>query len=99
MFERPKRVYALDRAAIGTGFPKIHYNIISHLFLVLPSGFFPSVFPTTILQKFLISPMRVAFTILDEKSEGKRLLWIIRHRREDNTQTGIKINMVGAEFS
>jgi len=39
-------------------FPKIHSNIISRLRLRLPSGFYPSDFPTKILYTFLVFPMR-----------------------------------------
>jgi hypothetical protein len=35
---------------------KIHFNIIHYY---LPSGLLPSGFPTNILQKFIISPIRV----------------------------------------
>jgi hypothetical protein len=36
---------------------KIHFNIVHHLRLGLPSGLFPSGFPTTIWYAFLVSPM------------------------------------------
>jgi hypothetical protein len=39
-------------------FPKIHSGITSHLRPRLPSGLFPSWFPTKILYALLISPMR-----------------------------------------
>jgi hypothetical protein len=42
-------------------FPKIHSNIISYVCLGLPSGLFPSGFPTKILHAFLISSMRVTW--------------------------------------
>jgi hypothetical protein len=36
----------------------IHFNIVHPLRLVLPSGLFPSVFPTNILYVVLFSPIR-----------------------------------------
>jgi hypothetical protein len=44
-------------------FPKIHSSIISYLRLYLPSGLFPSGFPTKILYAFLISSMRATFPV------------------------------------
>jgi hypothetical protein len=40
---------------------KIHFNISSHLRLGLPSGLFPSGFPTNILSVF-VSPIRATCT-------------------------------------
>ena len=40
-------------------FLEIHLNIIPHLLLVLPSGLFPSGFPTKTLYITLLSPIRV----------------------------------------
>jgi hypothetical protein len=37
---------------------KIHFNIIHHLSLGLPSALFPSSFPTNILYAFLLSLIR-----------------------------------------
>jgi hypothetical protein len=38
---------------------KIHFNIVHPLRLGIPSGLFPSGFPTNILYAFLFSPIRV----------------------------------------
>jgi hypothetical protein len=40
---------------------KIDFNIVHHLCLGLPSGLFPSGFPTIILYAFLFSPIRTTF--------------------------------------
>ena len=42
-------------------FLKIHLNISFHLWLGLPSGLFPSGFPTKILYTPLLSPLRATF--------------------------------------
>jgi hypothetical protein len=42
---------------------KIHFNIATHLRLGLPSGLFPSGFPTNILYAFLLSPIRATFHV------------------------------------
>jgi hypothetical protein len=42
---------------LPTYFPNIHFNIISHLCLSLPSGILPSGFQSKILYTFLISPI------------------------------------------
>jgi len=44
-------------------FPKIHSNTTSNLRPGLPSGLFPSGFPTTIFYAFLITPMRVTCSV------------------------------------
>jgi hypothetical protein len=40
---------------------KIHFNIVHPLRLGLPSGLFPSGFPTNILYAFLVSPIRATY--------------------------------------
>jgi hypothetical protein len=48
---------------IPSHFPKIHLNIIPHLLLVLPSGLFPSGFPTKTMCTPLPFPIRAPFPI------------------------------------
>jgi len=72
-------------------FLKIHLNIFSHLRLGLPSGFFPSDFPTITLHATLLSTIPATYTahlflldlitwiILDEEYESLSSLCIFLH--------------------
>jgi hypothetical protein len=49
-------------------FLKIHFNIIPHIHLGLPSGLFPSGLPTKTLYALLLSPIRAIYPSLPQSS-------------------------------